>query len=547
MSNSFYFSARFIAGFFGWFCLTFVAAGLVSSVHGAEPDVLPKGYLVGQSDFEGANALQGWQGQATLGPGYHSTQSLAVAQGIEKSNRSPLVQFKLPVEKIRGCTIRGTAMVRAEKVSAKPNNWNGIKFMLAIDAPAGKSWPQAPIETGTFDWKRVACTARIPTDATSVSLTLGLEQVTGQVWFDDLKIVVAKVPIAVQAPVNAGPRYKGHDLPRLRGAMISPGLTAESLRVLGQDWHANLIRWQLIRHGRPGQLMPLDDYDAWLEGELKKLDAALPHCASNGLYVVVDLHSPPGGKPTVSGYVGSDSGLFTDRRCQDKFLEVWRRIALRYQKAAPIWGYDLANEPVEDDVEEGCYDWPELAERTAKAIRIIDPQRAIIVEPAPWGGPDGLKDFAPLPVSNLVYSVHMYIPHAFTHQGVNNQGPAYRYPGMVAGKMWDRSQLEAALQPVIQFQQRYNAHIYIGEFSAIRWAPDQSAYRYLKDLIDIFEAHEWDWSYHAFREWQGWSVEHGPDRADSRPVPSPTERQLLLRDWFSRNQKRAWQSSKSSK
>jgi len=42
--------------------------------------------------------------------------------------------------------------------------------------------------------------------------------------------------------------------------------------------------------------------------------------------------------------------------------------------------------------------------------------------------------------------------------------------------------------------------MYIGEFSAIRWAPDGSAYRYLKDLIDVFEAHGWDWSYHAFRE-----------------------------------------------
>jgi hypothetical protein len=25
----------------------------------------------------------------------------------------------------------------------------------------------------------------------------------------------------------------------------------------------------------------------------------------------------------------------------------------------------------------------------------------------------------------------------------------------------------------------------------------------LKDLIDIFKAHDWDRSYHAFREWEG--------------------------------------------
>ncbi|MBM3878366.1 MAG: hypothetical protein FJ387_01385 [Verrucomicrobia bacterium] len=124
--------------------------------------------------------------------------------------------------------------------------------------------------------------------------------------------------------------------------MISPGIDAAGLRVLGRDWNANLIRWQLIRHGRPGQPSTLDDYDSWLEGELKKLDAALPICRDNGLYVVVDL------------------------------------------------------------------------------------------------------------------------PHG------------------------------------------------------------------------------WDWSYHAFREWSGWSVEHGSDRGNTRPATEPTDRQRLLQGWFALNQKPKW-------
>jgi len=89
----------------------------------------------------------------------------------------------------------------------------------------------------------------------------------------------------------------------------------------------------------------------------------------------------------------------------------------------------------------------------------------------------------------------------------------------------------------VEFQQRYGVHIYIGEFSAIRWAPEGSAYRYIKDLIEIFESHGWDWTYHAFREWSGWSVEHGEDRANTNPSPTPTEREKLLREWFSKNRK----------
>jgi len=496
---------------------------------------LAKGQVWFQSDFEAGEPLAGWSGPAVIEPGYASSKAACLS--TKPGARGAVTVRSFSVESIRGCTIRGSAMVRAEKVTAKPNPWNGVKFMLVIRGAGGTTYPQAPIETGTFDWRRATFTARIPLDATNVSLVMGLEQVSGKAWFDDIKFVVRKAAVKPNVKPVPGPMFTGHTVPRLRGTMISPNIDAEGLRVLGCDWKANLIRWQLIRFGRTGRRGSTDDYDAWLEGELKKLDSALPHCREDGLMVVVDLHSPPGGKATVSGYIGSDAGLFSDRQAQDKFVEVWRKIARRYKGASNIWGYDLANEPVEDDVEEGCDDWQGLAERTAKAIREIDPERTIIVEPAQWGGPAGLEDLVPLSVSNVVYSVHMYLPHAFTHQGVHEKGPTYNYPGEIQGKLWNKAALERALQPAVDFQRRYNVQIYIGEFSAIRWAPSHSAYRYLADLIDIFEGHGWDWSYHAFREWQGWSVEHGSDPQDAKPAATPTDRQRLLCDWFARNQK----------
>ena len=526
----------------GWLCVLLggLALGVAASARSRVERAAQarKGDVVYQADFEGSNALSRWSGVAVLEPGYASPQAVALETRAKASGA--VISRPLPVEALRGCRIRGSVMVRAEQVSPKPNPWNGIKFMLIAESSAGKSYPQATLETGTFNWQRAGFTARVPADATNLTLVLGLEQVTGKVWFDDLRLTVAKAPLMVQPEPVAGPVFKGHSLPRLRGAMVSPGISPESLRVLGQDWKANLIRFQLIRSGRVGQTPAPGQYDAWLEGELKRLDALLPLCQEYGLLVVVDLHSPPGGKPTAGGYLGSDSGLFSDRQAQEKFVEVWRRIAARYKEAKPIWGYDLANEPVEEDVAEGCDDWQTLAERAARAIRAIDPQRAIIVEPAQWGSPEGLAELVPIPVSNVVYSVHMYLPHAFTHQGVFGSGPAYRYPGLVEGGQWDKAQLERALQPAIAFQERYHVHIYIGEFSAIRWAPDHSACRYLSDLIDIFETQGWDWSYHAFREWSGWSVEHGSDRQETRPAASPTERQRLLCDWFARNQKPRW-------
>lgn len=426
-------------------------------------------------------------------------------------------------------------MVRAEGVGLPPHPWNGIKCMMAIETPDRKLWPQAAIGTGTFDWRRVAFTVRVPTNAESARLVLGLENVAGRVWFDDVKIAVAKPPVLRASTPVAGPAHTGREVARWRGAMISPDIDAAGLRVLGRDWGANLIRWQLIRHGRVGQPVSDEGYDDWLEAQLKKLDAALPHCRDHGLNVVVDLHSPPGGKATAGGYIGSDDRLFTDPECQKKLVRVWEHIATRYRGVSPIWGYDLVNEPVEDFIDDGCDDWQALAERVARAIRAIDPVQTIIVEPSAWGGPSGLADLSPLPVSNVVYSVHMYLPHAFTHQGVHSAGPAYRYPGVIEGKRWDKSELEAALQPVVDFQRAYNVPIYIGEFSAIRWAPEGSAARYLSDLIDIFEARGWDWSYHAFREWSGWSLEHSDQREDEKPTAQPTERLRILQRAWSRN------------
>jgi aryl-phospho-beta-D-glucosidase BglC (GH1 family) len=322
--------------------------------------------------------------------------------------------------------------------------------------------------------------------------------------------------------------------------MISPrSLTEDDLRTLGQEWNANLVRWQMIRLAQPGVQATPEAWDAWLTDELKRLDAMLPLCRKYGLKVALDLHSPPGGKGTAGGYAGSDGGLFTDRSAQDRFVRAWESIARRYKGDRTIWGFDLANEPVEDEWDGECDDWHALAERTAKAVRAIDPARTLIVEPAEWGGPGGLKSFVPIGVPNVVYSVHMYMPHEFTHQSVYGSSPPISYPGEIGGRKWDRAALKEALRPAIEFQKAYNVHIYIGEFSAIRWAPDQSAFRYLRDLIEVMEELGWDWSYHAFREWDGWSVEHTEDRADTRRAATPTTREKLLREWFARNKKPA--------
>ena len=504
---------------------------LLPAVARCEAAAPKAGDLVLAETFDAADALSRWPSRA----GTVRLDAGAVLIESTDKGAGAHADIPLPAARLRGCKVIFSARVKAENVSARPDPWNGVKFMAPITTPGGRLWPQAGLDVGTFDWKNVVWGAYVPKDAEAMTLRLGLERVTGKVWFDDVRVAVRRAPVATAARVRQGPRYKGHDLPRLRGAMVSPNATADDLRTFAREWKANLVRWQLFGF-KPGfDTGDLAEYDRRLEAELKKLDAALPVCREVGLMVVVDLHTGPG------HWAEPGRSLFTSKRMQDRFVEIWEHLARRYKDVRCIWGYDLLNEPLEEGMAEDALDWQGLAERCAKAIRRIDPTRTIIVEPAPWGGPDAIENLVPLDVPNVVYSVHMYKPHRFTHQGVYNRNePPLRYPGVIEGKEWDKERIEEGLGAVIAFQKTYNVHLFLGEFSAIRWAPDGSAYRYLKDCIDVFEKHGWDWTYHAFREWNGWSVEHGPDRADNRPTAEPTPRKKLLLEWFAKNERPTW-------
>ncbi len=516
--------------------LAILLLAAVATAQQATP--LPRGHVFFQADFEQPDALQQWTGSDAKIVG-DKDRTCSAGRTSERFAERFQHRSDRPADRSDARVYRTFfGAVRAQDVRDKPNPWNGVKFMAPwTDAQGEKQWPAAAFEEGTFEWRQVAFRVAVPPDAQKISLVLGLELVTGKAWFDDVQVTVHRPIRTRKTPVTTGPMYKGHALGRLRGAMVGPEIDEEGLRVFGQQWNANLIRWQLIRRGPIADPLDMDAYDRWLEGELQRLDRVLPACEKYGLMVALDLHSPPGGRQTSGGYAGSDNGLFTSAACQQHFVELWQEIARKYKETPVIWGYDLANEPVESFGPDNLADWQELAERAAKAIRAIDPQRTIIVEPPNWGSPDGLREFEPIDVPNVVYSVHMYVPHGFTHQNVHGATTPKVYPGQIDGKMWDKKQLEEALQPAIDFQKMYNVHMYIGEFSAIRWAPDNSAYRYLKDVIDICEAHDWDWSYHAFREWDGWSVEHGSDRADRSRSSSSTDREQLLRKWYQQDQK----------
>lgn len=310
-----------------------------------------------------------------------------------------------------------------------------------------------------------------------------------------------------------------------RGFMLpARDCTEDDVRTL-ESWGARLVRFQIMRNwGRHNDNQDLGEYRSWVRGRVDYLRRSLlPRLRRANIEVVIDLHVLPGGTRA-----DSDLNMFYDGRLADAFVETWRDIARLCKGESGIYGYDLVNEPCNRGFATGGYDWWALQNRAAQEIRKIDAATPIIAEANDWDSPKGFASMKPLDVSNVIYQVHLYEPFAFTHQGVSADGAPIgtAYPNAERG--WNKAFLRDVLKPVRAFQVKHRVRIYVGEFSAVTWAPGADAY--LTDCISLFREYGWDWTYHAFREWDGWSLEHeGSDAASLRPSAENARKRAVLK------------------
>ena len=447
-------------------------------------------------------------------------------------------------------TLRFSCKFRGKEIKKGPEGYRGAKFMLVYTVKGKKYYPeQMPRRHGTFDWQATSFTVDVPPGVTNARLSIGLQKAHGTVEFKEVTFKECRnfkidLPKGFRCPYTSSADKKHTTL---RGVM-SPALgklTPEDIRELG-SWKANVIRWQFNPRGRESQ--KISEYETLIDEDLNRLEKFIPAFEKAGIRVIYDIHQPPGGRMTDPSILGTAGTLaenargsaafkmFFDRNYLDCFIRQWEKIARRFKGCETIAGYDLVNEP--DQNAEVTYDFLQIQYLAAQAIRKIDPEKTIYVTPRDWASPTAFETLQPLPLKNIAYTVHMYYPGSYTHQGVKKswndvlQGKLLTYPGKIDGIYADKEALRKRLAPVRRFQQKYGAKILVGEFSVTRWAPGGA--EYLQDCISLFEEYGWDWCYHAFREWHGWSVEHSDDPRNLSPVPHTLRKQVLL-DAFKKN------------
>ena len=96
---------------------------------------------------------------------------------------------KEEMEQMRGKKIKLTVMVKAKDLQGK----GAAKFMLMVNRKGLPSmWPDAQLGKGSFDWKKAEFSYNMPFNTTTCAMVLGLQAMTGTIWFKDLKVTAAE-------------------------------------------------------------------------------------------------------------------------------------------------------------------------------------------------------------------------------------------------------------------------------------------------------------------------------------------------------------------
>ena len=464
------------------------------------PFLLSAGYektkLLLKADFRTRESLNRWNGQAAFLP-----ESGVTGQGGVLLKSGQMIDYPLDPAKFQGTLILD-GIYRIRNVRTKEEKpYYGAKLMLVIRLNDGKTlWLESNslIRTGSSGWLRKELVFRMPEAdrITGMFFRIGLENADGEYFCDSIRLYESRSipdPDTHFSRRDPSRQWKGG---MFRGFMSGHSLEEKDFRTL-HDWNANLLRYQMHLLNR--KITTESEYLDWIDSEIRKMDRVLLLCRKYGIRMVIDLHTGPVGSKRNS----QASNILTDPESVLRQLkEAWTKLARHYKGNPQIYGYDILNEPLtESYIRNEKKPWWRIAETVARTIRSIDPETPIIIEP----DLSDVRELKFIDVPNLIYSVHAYCPIQYTHQ-IRKDSLVWHYPGYVQGIKYDREALRKDLMPVREFQLKYNVPIFVGEFSTSVWAPGGE--KYLEDLIDIFEEFGWDWTYHAFREWAGWSLEH---------------------------------------
>jgi len=151
------------------------------------------------------------------------------------------------------------------------------------------------------------------------------------------------------------------------------------------------------------------------EPDFEYLDKLVEKCRKLGLYVILDLHSAPGGQNNITLAPDEDSVLFDSSKdgfeARNAVVRIWAEIAAHYKNEPAVAAYDLLNRPLAKTAnwEEKVETLNKLYKRVYKAIRNVDPDHIVIMQAA--FSPETLPEVDKM--SNVAYGVYSHFNTSF--------------------------------------------------------------------------------------------------------------------------------------
>lgn len=277
-----------------------------------------------------------------------------------------------------------------------------------------------------------------------------------------------------------------------------------------------------------------------LSRDLQWADRMLDACKKHGITGILSISQIP---IDAKAGITQESPGFWDTEKRFEAVRMAGILARHFRnRGAELGAYEILNEPV---VWRGRNarmpeSWRELTKSVINEIRKYDPGRFIVVTPVLGGMPTQYNYAKPLEDTRVIYGLHMYLPHDYTHQGIHGRPLGLKYPGLVAFQYYDKNKLEELMMPAIEFQRKYKVPVWVGEFSSVRWARGSNAY--LRDLIEIFDKHDFGWAYFQYKSYHGWDPDNNTAYCADNQIDTcriyegrGSSRWKLLREVYARN------------
>ncbi|KAH7121294.1 cellulase [Dendryphion nanum] len=181
------------------------------------------------------------------------------------------------------------------------------------------------------------------------------------------------------------------------------------------------------------------------------VDRVVDACAKHGLYVILDLHTAPGGQ---NQDWHCDSGItkalfWKFKHFQDRVVNLWVAIAKHYRHSPVVAGYNPLNEPADPEHENLIA----FYNRIEKSIREVDPEHILFIDGNTYSM--DFTHFPSTPLPNAVYACHDYSSMGFPRGGV--------YTGSVE----QQSKLRSSFERKVKYMRDANVPIWNGEFGPV--------------------------------------------------------------------------------